>query len=51
MENSAIICSLRKERNKWSKKFLDAIDGEERTFEAEDTNILGGEISEKEKRT
>ena len=39
MENSAISCSLGKEQNKQNKKFLDAINGEEQTFKAEETNI------------
>ena len=49
MDDAAIICSRRRERNKWNKKFLNTIDTEEHTFIAEDTNISGGEISEKDR--
>ena len=46
---AAIVCSLRKERDMWNNLFLQRIDGESHTFEAEDTDVTGNPLPEKEK--
>ena len=47
---AASICSLRKERDVWNKLFLGKLDTETHTFEAQDTDITGNPIPDKEKR-
>ena len=47
---AAIICSLRKERDEWNNVFLETLDTELYTFEADDTDVTGNPLPEKEKR-
>lgn len=49
-DGGAIICSLRKERDVWNKLFLERIDTESYTFAAEDSDVTGNPLPEKDKR-
>ncbi len=49
IDDAAIICSTRKERDAWNKRYLETIDTEEFSFEAIDTNAVGHSISDSEK--
>ena len=46
---AAISCSLRRERDVWNKRFLERIDAESHTFEAEDSDVTGNPLPEKDK--
>ena len=49
IDNAAIICSLRKERDSWNSLFLDTLDTPAVTFEALDTDANGKELSNPDK--
>ena len=49
LENAAIICSLRRERNEWNNKFLATLKTEPVSFEAEDTDLQGKALKDSDK--
>ena len=49
LENAAIICSLRRERNEWNNKFLATLKTDPVSFEAEDTDLQGRPLKDSDK--